>query len=386
MKKIIFFSTPAYGHVFSILPLIKALSDTGYEVVCYSTESFRPYFEKCNVTYIEYSIPFEDVALNAITTDFCALAKALTSLNRQAFLAYDELIKNTDANLILYDSMCSFAKNLAYKYHKTCVCLATTMAYNLPVFLCSNMFYNSIPLFLRNAPELIKMQKEENDFRKKYHLKKLDLLDLFMNVGDVTLVFTPKEFQPFYKTFPEHVHFVGTTIKNRISLLHEEAEYDTYDYYISMGSIFTEKLSKYETLFSSTAIADQKILAVTGGKRPISKKSNLTLIPHVSQIDVLPHCHAFINHGGLNSVYESIYFGIPQLCIPQQEEQRMTALVAQRKNVAYYARHLNMQSIYKFEQKKKGFSLQKWQKIFKSYDGTARALAIIKKMLDDPQK
>lgn len=381
MKKIIFFSTPAYGHVFSILPLIKALTDYGHQVICYGTKKFYPYFEKCNVIFKEYSIPLEDVALNAATSDFYALMEHLTRLNRDAFWAYDELIRSTDADLILYDSMCSFAKNLAYRHHKTSVCLVTTLAYNLPVFMCSNMFLSSIPLYLKNASGFSKTVKQENIFRKKYHLRKLDVMDLFINLGDETLVFTPREFQPFSRTFSGHVHFVGTTIKDRISLLHEETECDVYDYYISMGSIFTKNLSKNIDLFKNPIIADKKTLAVTGTMQPVSKQGNLTMIPHCNQIDILPHCRSFINHGGLNSVYESIYFGIPQLCIPQQEEQRLTALIAKRKNVAHYAKALNEKSITRFEQKKSRFSLQKWQNIFKSYDGTALSLEIINTLL-----
>lgn len=106
------------------------------------------------------------------------------------------------------------------------------------------MFLSSIPLYIKNASGFFKIIKQENVFRKKYQLKKLDLMDLFINLGDEILVFTPEEFQPFSKTFSRHVHFVGTTIKNRIPLLQEETKCNTHDYYISMGSIFTKNLLK----------------------------------------------------------------------------------------------------------------------------------------------
>ena len=60
----------------------------------------------------------------------------------------------------------------------------------------------------------------------------------------------------------------------------------------------------------------------------------------VNQVKVLPKTKLFINHGGLNSVLESIYFGVPQFCFPQQEEQTaISKLIKKLKLGSYYTEY-----------------------------------------------
>ena len=42
---------------------------------------------------------------------------------------------------------------------------------------------------------------------------------------------------------------------------------------------------------------------------------------YVPQLDVLQRASAFVTHGGMNSVSESLYFGVPLVVIPQMGEQ-----------------------------------------------------------------
>ena len=44
--------------------------------------------------------------------------------------------------------------------------------------------------------------------------------------------------------------------------------------------------------------------------------------PAIPQLELLPKCSVFVTHGGMNSVQESLYFGVPMVVVPQQAEQR----------------------------------------------------------------
>jgi MGT family glycosyltransferase len=50
---------------------------------------------------------------------------------------------------------------------------------------------------------------------------------------------------------------------------------------------------------------------------------NVIVQPHVPQLDVLRHATVFVTHGGMNSVGESLYHGVPVLVVPQMSEQEM---------------------------------------------------------------
>ena len=149
-----------------------------------------------------------------------------------------EIATTQKPDLILYDSMCSFAKNISKKLKIKSICLSGLMGYNFWTFMFSHMFVSTMKLILKNFSSILKLYKEEKKFRLSNGLGKFSPMDLFVNKGDLTLVFSPKECQPFYKTFDKSFVFVGTTIKDRLK--RSSKKYGKYDIYVSLGSIFTE--------------------------------------------------------------------------------------------------------------------------------------------------
>lgn len=381
---IIFFTTPAYGHILCVLPVVKRLVDCGYCVDCHASPAFRQLIEQCGANYIEYTIDFTKLILSDATADFFALTKTLINLNQNAYLTYLPVMEQEQPDLILYDSMCSFAKNIAYKLRCASVCLVTTLGFNLPVFLFSNMFITSIPLYIKHRTEFHLLWRSERAFRREHGLAPFKMIDLFMNCGDETIIFSPREFQPFYRTFSRHVHFVGTTIRNRVELLHEEGiSYPEYDYYISLGSIFTNHVEQISQLFETLASREASALVVAGASGIKTEWEHVTLRKRVNQIDVLPHCRYFINHGGLNSVYESIYFGIPQICLPQQEEQRYVARLVQKKGLGLYRKKWDEKQLDELQDGIRNSRIEEFQKLLHAYDGTGLAVDIIEKMIKE---
>ena len=96
---------------------------------------------------------------------------------------------------------------------------------------------------------MIKMLNSEKKFRKEYCIKKLNLIDLFVNSGDITIVLTLKELQPFVKTFPKSFKFVGTTVKDKICIKSQEY-LNNYDIYISSGSILSDNPKMVEQIIN----------------------------------------------------------------------------------------------------------------------------------------
>ena len=50
---------------------------------------------------------------------------------------------------------------------------------------------------------------------------------------------------------------------------------------------------------------------------------NFIVRPYVPQLEVLARASAFVSHGGMNSVNESLMHGVPLLVIPQMGEQHI---------------------------------------------------------------
>ena len=383
-KKIVFFSTPAYGHILCVLPVIERLVKKGYIVECYSTIEFKEIFEKVGAKFIEYKIDFSSQRLDKITSNMFELMKALININRQAYKVYEIYIKNNKPDLIIYDSMCSFAKNICEKHEIKSVCFVTTIGFNLPVVLTSNIGRSSISIFLKNISEVKDLLKQEIHFRRENKLKGINLVDLFVNKAEETIVFTPKEFQPLSWTFSKKVHFVGTTIKDKICIKEEnDNEQQHYEFYISFGTILNENKEYLQKLIDYLSKKNSKTI-VSAGNTPglINTNENIKIETRVNQVKLLPNCDFFINHAGINSVLESIYYEVPQICIPLQEEQKYVAKIVQRKKLGIYMKKYNEDDLERIKNFKNNVKIKKMSKILKKYDGTSLAVNIIDEYIE----
>lgn len=376
MKKIIFFGTPAYGHMISVAPVIKRLIDNGYNITWLTAKKYENIVNKSGAEFEEYKFDFDNLKLDVVTSDLFELNKNLITINQKAYEMYTDYFDYEDC-VLLYDSMCSFAKNIAMKKNIKSICLVTTIAFNLPVFVFSNLFFSSLWLYLKNLKEFMVLSSCEKRFRKKHGLPKLNMIDLFINKGDETIVFSPKEFQPFYKSFDKSFHFVGTTINER-EMFSDSQFYQKTDFYISLGSIFTSNKEELDKITKLKEFNSSKAVITIGNANLMEKNSNVQLAKFTNQLEMLKNCKYFINHGGLNSVYESIYYGVPQLCYPQQQEQKMYSKIVQRKRVGLFMKKMDNQYLSRLKSGKYTTKLNWMSERIKSYDGTEEAVKIIK--------
>lgn len=383
-KRVVFFSTPAYGHLQAVYPVLARLVRAGVRVDWYCTEAYRDLVTKTGAHFHPYCVDFSRYPLDRLTADFFSLYRGLLVLNRRCYLRYKREIRENPPNLLLYDSMCSFGKNLAKQFGLPSVCLCTTLAYNLPTLIFSNLFWPSLKLTVKHAPELLRLTLKEQCFRRREGLPGFSPLDLFVNRGDKTLVFSPPEFQPFAQSFPPSFDFVGTTIRDRIEA---DSSIENCDIYLSLGSIFAARTGELERILEIPLFRGKKVIVSAGyAAADLQKRlgrERLSFVRRTNQLALLPKTGLFVNHGGLNSVYESLYFGVFQICIPQQEEQRLTARLVEKKKLGLCCpqpRGWSEAELRRAELKCRP-RIERYQRILKSYDGTARALRCIQELL-----
>lgn len=383
-KRVVFFSTPAYGHLQAVYPVLARLVRAGVRVDWYCTEAYRELVTKTGAHFHPYGVDFSHYPLDRLTADFFSLYRGLLVLNRRCYLRYRREIRENPPDLLLYDSMCSFGKNLAKQFGLPSVCLCTTLAYNLPTLIFSNLFWPSLKLTVKHAPELLRLTLKEQCFRRREGLPDFSPLDLFVNRGDKTLVFSPPEFQPFAQSFPPSFDFVGTTIRDRIEA---DGSIENCDIYLSLGSIFAARTGELERILETPLFRGKKVIVSAGyAAADLQKRlgrERLTFVRRTNQLALLPKTGLFVNHGGLNSVYESLYFGVFQICIPQQEEQRLTARLVEKKKLGLCcprSHGWNAAELRRAVQRCRP-RIERYRRILRSYDGTARALRCIQELL-----
>jgi MGT family glycosyltransferase len=65
----------------------------------------------------------------------------------------------------------------------------------------------------------------------------------------------------------------------------------------------------------------QVVIAAGGDSLPGPVPANFIARPAVPQVEILRRASAFVTHGGMNSVQEALYFGVPLVLAPQAADQ-----------------------------------------------------------------
>jgi len=175
------------------------------------------------------------------------------------------------------------------------------------------------------------IQSAINDLCTLYHIPLLDLRDFFTHIEALNIVFMPRIFQPAGETFDERFVFVGPSILPRkdaqaFPLDRLEAQPTLF---ISLGTAFNNRPDFFKLCLR--AFDNQPWQVVMAHGKHVDEAAlgavpqNFLLAPYVPQLEVLQQTSVFVTHGGMNSVMESLYFGVPVVVVPQIIEQEKTA-------------------------------------------------------------
>ena len=325
MSKIVFFNIPAYGHTNPTLGVVKELVSRGHQVWYYSYNIMRKEIESAGATFIscdDYDTEqkLDEKDATRVGKDLAFSAKILVDTT----LALDEKVSKEMAELkpdcIVADSMALWGKAVALKLGIPFVSSTTTFAFNKHSARIMKQGIGDLLKMIFTSP---KTSKEVKRLKAKgYPVKNiLDIIGSDDNTN--TIVYTSPEFQPCSETFSEKYAFVGPSIrpatdeieKNRDKLI-----------YISMGTVNNDMMSFYKQCISALTYTDYQVIMSVGnivsieefGKLP----ENISVFSHVDQIAVLKQADVFLSHCGMNSVSESLYFGVPLVMLPQTSEQK----------------------------------------------------------------
>lgn len=104
--------------------------------------------------------------------------------------------------------------------------------------------------------------------------------------------------------------------------------------YVSMGNTFIYENGYLFDIIIETLkefAVDYSIIISVGNQKLYEqynlkyKLNNVLLMPYVPQIEILKRTHLFLTHAGMNSISESIHFGVPIVCIPLSGDQPLIA-------------------------------------------------------------
>ena len=324
MSKIVFFCIPAHGHTNPTLGVVRELVARGHQVWYYSYNTMREKIESAGAAFV--SCDAYDMEQKLTPKDSVRVGKDLafsTKILVDTTLALDDKVcadmEQLKPDCIVADSMAVWGKAVAMKLNIPFVSSTTTFAFNQHSAKIMKQGIGELFKMVFSMPKITKQIKRLQD--KGYPVK--NILDIIQNDDNThTVVYTSPQFQPCSETFSDKYAFVGPSVRPATSKVVKKRDKLIY---ISMGTVNNNMMALYKRCLAALADTDYQVIMSVGNLVSIEEfgvlPENISVFTHVDQIAVLQQANIFVSHCGMNSVSESLYFGVPLVMLPQTSEQ-----------------------------------------------------------------
>ncbi len=328
MARIVFINIPARGHTNPTLALVKELVQRGETVIYYSFNEFKAAIEATGAEFRSYD---QTLSIDPDAPD-PNIFRFATQLLETAQILVPQLlprVKADNPDVIIHDSLSSWGLYIARILKVRAICSTTTFAISSQVAVSSAADVMRFLRMIMAAPgSIFHFRRIANHLRRKYRVAPRVQADMFRNDSDLNIVYTSSAFQPFSDSFPKHYRFIGASI--------EEPPPSDFPLppakkrvYVSLGTLFNNNLPFFKTCFDALSGLDAHVVMSVGKKIAIDDLGtippNISVHSFVPQLDVLRQSDVFITHGGMNSVHESLWYGVPMVVVPQAADQMFVA-------------------------------------------------------------
>jgi len=336
MPKALFFNVPAHGHVNPSLPLVAELTKRGHHIIYFITENFRAKVEAVGAEFRPYVTIDDDYfsgpGLNGTRPQFAA--HRLITTTGEVLPELLEAARRVQPDYILYDGMCPWGYMVAKILGLPAVESLSLMAFGtspISAMLKWDVMRPMMNMVRRDFSKGLAANRLSQALGKQYDVRPLGMMEILSAPADLAISYTSKAYQPYADTVGDHIRFVGRTVSNAPtdSSFSFEQVNGRRLVYISLGTLSNEDASFFRTCIEAFSGTDDYVIMSTGNR--LDPKSfgtlpeNIAIYSWVPQFDVLKRASLFVSHAGLNSVHDGLYFGVPLLLVPQQDEQEINA-------------------------------------------------------------
>ncbi|MBO7742977.1 glycosyl transferase family 1 [Paenibacillus sp. MWE-103] len=332
MARVLVINPGSEGHVNPTLGVVRELASRGEEVVYFCIEAYR---ERVEETGAEVRTIDEGKFMQAfLAGGRIALLERVNGLLLTADVVVPSVLAQIEGerfDYLVHDSMFGCGRLLARLLKLPAVCSCTSFAQT------EASFERVLAASAARVPAEIAERMHETYHRltektkADYGVEIGSPYEAFCNPAPLTIVYTTRAFQPDGGAFGPSHRFVGPSIAPRAAA--DDADLAALKakrpIYISLGTVFNQAADFYRLCFEALGNTEHAVVLSIGSRVRAEElgdiPDNFVVRPYVPQPDVLQSAKLFVTHGGMNSVHEGLYYGVPLVVIPQSADQPIVA-------------------------------------------------------------
>lgn len=337
-NRILWYGIPAYGHVNANLYFAGCLAREGFHVVYYATEEFRSAIEANGCEFCSYPILQKEIDLS----DGEKILKLYRLILQYTLKMLPTLVREAEREKpcgIVFDSLALWGRVVkdylqvpGFSFYSI---IAISHIGDKGFWAYGKGFSAD---FLRYAGEIPRAVRLKRELQRNWGKMRLGLLDVLMNKGDKNFMGYSRLFQPGGDGLGEEYQFLGPLAVHRKSIGENDFVCPKEKViYISLGTIFNQNEWLMREMVNQLGrkrgqraewVEEYTVILVWPGQQRGGRASfpdNFIVRDFVNQGKILRYASLFITAGGMNSIHEALYYGVPCLMCPQQGEQRINA-------------------------------------------------------------
>ena len=342
MTRVWFYNIPFHGHVNPTLPLMRELVRRGEDVIYFSSPAFEKVISATGARYRAYENlgAFEQ---SRAATHIIHLGNLVADTT---YALLPEVLSTVEAekpDYMIFDMSAPWGGIASRRYGIP----ALASFPHLPFYWRTILNDRRV---LRKGLQSIKpgygywrkLQRQTAKIVKDFKLRDPKDINVLSSSAELNIVFSTRYFQPYEQHFDESYLYVGPEIETNRQEAPLEIKKDEGQLliYIAVGTVYRANLQFFQHCLQAFDCKRYSVIMSVGRAvdpadlGPVPK--NFTIKQYVPQLAILQNADVFITHGGMNSISEAVYYGVPMIVVPNTIEQALNAARVEQLHAGVY--------------------------------------------------
>lgn len=337
MAKIAIFSVPAFGHVNPILPIAAELVRRGHAVTIFNEAGFEALSRSTGADFVAYhaALRHDDFARTLKDGDLVRWMQMIFLRTGPVLGGVVRHLRSNRPDVLVFDGVALWGEMAAAKLRLRSVSISTTFIFE--VFRDLDSLSEWLGYMKSVAIHLPGFVWGWLKMMLRTILGLPWRLPLAPRQGNRTLVLTSRAVHPPSPFFENpKFAFLGCSIDP--ATRPEAFDFSRLDgrplVYVSLGTLITDDSGFFDRCVEAFADFPGQVLLSTGKGADRSRlgalPANFIAAESVPQLRVLERTSVFLTAAGLNSMHESLWYGVPMVAVPRQFEQLRNAVSMSR--------------------------------------------------------